>query len=238
MSLKTRIRALAARRGIVLDRESVDNSAAMRRQRLLASLRADVVLDVGANVGVYARELRRYGYAGRIVSLEPLSGAYGRLETAATGDQAWSTRRVALGDADGTAEINISASDPWSSLLPTHPDADDPWRLERVGTETVRTARLDSMPEILGSRTWLKLDVQGFELHVLRGATASLRSIVAIESEISLEPFYEGQPTVRQMVDALDDHGFALAVVGNGWIRDSGRARWMDGTFVRRDTLR
>ena len=94
------------------------------------------------------------------------------------------------------------------------------------------------MPEILGSRTWLKLDVQGFELHVLRGATASLRSIVAIESEISLEPFYEGQPTARQMIDALDDHGFALAVVGNGWIRDSGRARWMDGTFVRQDMLR
>jgi FkbM family methyltransferase len=238
MSLKTRIRDLAASRGIVFDRESVDNSAAMRRQRLLASLNADVVLDVGANVGVYGQELRRYGFEGRIVSLEPLSQAYARLAAAASGDGAWSTQQVALGDEDGTAEINISASDPWSSLLPAHPEASEPERLKRVGTETVRTARLDSMPEVLGRRTWLKLDVQGFELHVLRGATESLQTVVAIESEISLEPFYEGQPTAREMIDALDDHGFVLAVVGNGWIRDSGRARWMDGTFTRRDPLR
>jgi FkbM family methyltransferase len=238
MSLKTQIRELAAQRGIVFDRESVDNSAAVRRQRLLASLNIDVVLDVGANVGVYGRQLRRYGFTGRIVSLEPLSQAYARLAATAHGDAAWSTQQVALGDEDGTAEINVNASDPWSSLLPADPNAGEPERLERVGTETVRTARVDSMPDILGDHTWVKLDVQGFELHVLRGAEASLSKVVAIETEISLEPFYEGQPTARQMIDALDDHGFALAVVANGWIRDSGRARWMDGTFVRQDMLR
>jgi hypothetical protein len=57
--------------------------------------------------------------------------------------------------------------------------------------------------------------------------------IAAVECEVSLEPFYVGQPTVRQLIDRLDDAGFRVATVGNGWMRENGRARWVDLIFAR-----
>jgi FkbM family methyltransferase len=225
------IRNTFAMAGLVVHRRSPANSPGLRRAQLLESLGIAIVLDVGANVGVYGREVRGHGYQGRIVSFEPLSTAYSQLAKRARTDSAWEVRRVALSDEDGEAEINISASDPWSSLLPTDEQAGEPERLASIGTETVQIARLDSLG--IEGRCWLKLDVQGFELHALRGAEKSLASVQAIECEVSLEPFYIGQPTMRQMVDYLDDRGFTPATVSNGWMRPSGRARWVDMVFTK-----
>jgi FkbM family methyltransferase len=161
--MRSRIRDSADRLGYIAEKKSLDNTLEIRRSRLLASLGITTVLDVGANVGVYGEALRAYGYVGRLVSFEPLGAAYRALEARAAPDPLWEVHKLALGDVDGSAEINVAASDPWSSLLPTDPRAREPERLERVRTETVRTARLDSLPEVLGHRTWLKLDVQGFE---------------------------------------------------------------------------
>jgi FkbM family methyltransferase len=226
------VRGLLRRRGWIVEKPSARTDEALRRARLLADLRIATVLDVGGNVGTYGRELRVHGYGGRIVSFEPLSDAYARLRAAAAGDPGWETQQLALGEQDGSAELNVSAADAWSSMLPRD-DRATTTNLTYVGAETVRTARLDSLDILDGTPTWLKLDVQGFELHVLRGASESLASVAGVECEMSLEPFYEGQPTVRELIDALDDHGFRLAATSNGFVRATGRPMWLNGVFLR-----
>ena len=90
--------------------------------RLTASLKEfdiDLVLDVGANVGQFASEIRQNGFAGQIVSFEPLGDAYAELQQACAHDSMWDAYpRCALGDHEGEVEINVAANSESSSILP------------------------------------------------------------------------------------------------------------------------
>lgn len=210
----------------------------LRRVKLLRSEGIDLVLDVGANAGQFAQRLRSAGYAARIVSFEPLSGAFGELSRHAASDAAWEPRRLALSDEDGDAEIHV-AGNSWSSSLlemgarhrQSAPEA------AYVGTETVPTARLDSIWNSLAqgaARPFLKLDVQGFEMHVLRGAERSLAHLRGLQAELALTSLYEGDRPWRDIVDHLAEHDFALAGVEPGFEDpDSGRMLQFDGVFLR-----
>ncbi len=206
------------------------------RARLLASERVDLLLDVGANEGQYAVRMRRAGFQGRIISFEPLSGAFAALERRAGGDARWEARRLALSDADGTAEIHVAGNSTSSSLLDmgerhlaSAPES------AYVGTEQVDTARLDSLwGELGGDRVFLKLDVQGFEMHVLRGAERSLGELRGVQAELALAHLYEGDSPWREVVDHLGGRGFELAGVEPGFGDPaSGRMLQFDGVFLR-----
>jgi FkbM family methyltransferase len=211
-----------------------------RRARLLRSLGITLVLDVGANVGEYAVQLRRLGYGSSIVSFEPLSDAFAALERAAAGDPRWECRRQALGSSDGTAEINVAENAVSSSLLQINDRAlRSAPQAGYVGTEHVQVTRLDSIwPELFreGDRVWLKLDVQGFELEVLKGAQASLPAIACVQAELSFVPLYDGSPSLLELVEHLDARGFKLAGLEEGHddIR-TGEMLQADGIFVRDD---
>jgi FkbM family methyltransferase len=210
----------------------------VRRARLLRSEGIDVVLDVGANVGQYAQRLRRAGYERKIISFEPLSEAFVTLESTAARDPLWEARRLALGEEDGTADIHVAANSWSSSLLPmgerhlaSAPDSG------YTGTETVPVARLDSVWEDAvgeGERVFLKLDVQGFEMRVLRGAGRRLDDVAGVQAELALTKLYEGDSPWREVVDYLEVRGFVLAGLEPGFEDpDSGRMLQADGILIR-----
>jgi FkbM family methyltransferase len=209
-----------------------------RRARLLRSLGITLVLDVGANAGGYAAQLRRLGYSSKIVSFEPLGEAFAALARAAAHDPLWDCHRLALGGSDGTAEINVAANAVSSSLLEINDRAlRSAPQAGYVGTEPVQVARLDSIwPELAsdGDRVWLKLDVQGLELEVLKGAEASLPSITCVQAELSFVPLYDGSPTFLELIEYLGARGFRLAGLEEGHddVR-TGEMLQADGIFVR-----
>src|SRR5262245_42805297 len=83
-------------------------SGAMQLVSSLRKFEIDLILDVGANKGQFASEIRHCGYPGRIVSFEPLSQVHGQLLQASAGDSMWEAYpRCALGDHNGGVEINI-----------------------------------------------------------------------------------------------------------------------------------
>src|SRR3712207_4664575 len=65
---------------------------------LRREMQVNVVLDVGANVGQYARKLRRGGYRGRSVSFEPVAELSARLQKKAASDDRWQVHGYALGE--------------------------------------------------------------------------------------------------------------------------------------------
>jgi FkbM family methyltransferase len=195
------------------------------------------VLDVGAHEGNYGRWLRAVGYDGRIKSFEPQRSAFAKLQAASAGDPLWDCVQGALGEAAGELEMNISQATVGSSLLgmrerllDSHP------RLQYVDREEVSVARLDSFAaDLEGRRTYLKVDVQGYERQVLAGAGDLLSGFEAIEVELSMVPLYDGSPLAREVVDFLGDYGFELVFVEPVHDEPStGYTLQADGVFVSR----
>jgi FkbM family methyltransferase len=86
---------------------------------VLVQHRIDLLFDVGANTGQFAMQVREQGFAGRIVSFEPLPEAHAGLVRNARGDAKWIVHeRVALGAAPGDVRINVAANSVSSSILP------------------------------------------------------------------------------------------------------------------------
>lgn len=230
-----RVQALLGRAGWEI--RPLEGDADDRRAKLMASEGIDLVVDVGANVGQYGMRLRANRYTGRIVSFEPYGQAFAQLRRTASRDPAWDVHRVALSDAEGELELNVSGNSFSSSLLPlTDRHLESAPGSAFVASEVVPTARLDAMwSEVVGAaRAWLKLDVQGFELHVLRGAGDRLGEARAVQVELSLEPLYEGAPDWRAVVDWLTGRGFALVGVEPGFDDPtSGRMLQFDAVFVK-----
>ena len=178
-----------------------------RKKQILDLYSVDTVLDVGANTGQYAQQLRQIGYNGRILSFEPLSAAWQMLAAKARRDALWETFHHALGDTDGQSTIHVAQNSYSSSLrnmLPLHTDAAP--ESTYVGTESIEVKALDAIFDSLaisGSNILMKLDTQGFEKNVIEGAKHSLRHIDTIELEMSLEPLYEGESLCREMYPSI-----------------------------------
>ena len=96
---------------------SLRRNATRVRARILSELAIDLVLDVGANRGQYARELRAGGYGGRSLSFEPLPDAFAELAESLSPDPLWDGLPIALEDDDGRVEIHESANSVSSSIL-------------------------------------------------------------------------------------------------------------------------
>ncbi len=184
---------------------------------VLRELNVNVVLDVGANRGQFAKRLRRDGYTGRIVSFEPIPHIADELEKAAAEDPDWRVLRYALGERDETVEINVSEGQGrLSSLLPAS-EFGRSWssRIDAGTPVSVAVRRLDGLfDEALAGvgepRVYLKLDTQGFDLQAFAGAGERAADIVGMQSELSVVPLYEGMPHLTEQLSTYEAAGFQL----------------------------
>jgi hypothetical protein len=85
-------------------------------------------------------------------------------------------------------------------------------------TETVEVRRLDDLFDDLVDglvpgrpNVFLKIDTQGWDLEVLRGAASTLPRIAALQTEVSVQQIYEAMPTVQDALEYLDQLGFAVS---------------------------
>ena len=109
--------------------------------------------------------------------------------------------------------MHVSAADDSSSLLPiTARQAQTFPGTEQKETIEVSTVTLDErFPDGVEEPALLKIDVQGYELEVLRGAERLLQTIGTVLVECSFQEFYAGQAGADEVIRFLQQRGFRLA---------------------------
>jgi FkbM family methyltransferase len=238
--IKTLIKKAARLVGVEVHRFNPTSSDSARMLRIFYHQGIDLILDIGANTGQYARFVREIGYQGRIVSFEPQSEAYAKLVEARRNDLLWEIApQVAIGDRDGQVTINLSKNSVSSSILPML-DSHRSLEPESVyaNQETVDIRTLDTIAEkyLAGMQSvYLKIDVQGYEKNVLLGATRILPKIKGIQMELSLLPLYDGELLFKDMIVYMEHLGFELYALIPGFTdNDTGRLLQVDGVFFRK----
>jgi FkbM family methyltransferase len=207
---------------------------------LLTSLGVEDLIDVGANAGQFGSFMRRAGYTGRILSLEPVSDAFAALQQASAGDPSWRAEQVAVGAEPGTQVMHVAGNSYSSSFLPMadkHLELAPQSAYTRDEEVTVTTvAALCEAHGIDPTKAMLKADVQGFEWAVLDGAGDALGDFAAMLLELGLLELYEGQPLLPAFIDRLDRAGQSMWNLFPAWVdKGDGRLWWADGFFVRSD---
>ncbi len=242
MSIKNALKKSALRLGIEVHRYNPVESTEARLMGLIQTHRIDTIVDVGANDGGYGTLLRRGGFAGSIVSFEPLLEEHARLEALAKSDAKWFIApRMALGGEDREVEIHVAGNSTSSSILPMnrrHEEAAPESRY--VGVQRVPMRRLDQVQHAAierAQRLMLKVDTQGYEMPVLAGAEGLLPRILGIQVELSVVRLYDGQVLYLEMIQWLLARGFELWGVMPGFVdAKSARMLQFDGVFFRAET--
>lgn len=233
-----RVRFAVRRAGYDLNR--AESHCWPDQKALLDGSPVKVILDVGMNVGDVG--LRYHGLfpeAG-IHGFEPIEAFCSVARSRLKGVPGARVNQVALAAEPGTRELHVNQDGDTSSLLAADLDAVpnsyismmSAARVEHVPALTVdgycRENRIDEVDV-------LKMDVQGGELDVLRGAEGllSAQRIRLIYTEAFFVPFYEGQPLFGEVSGHLAARGYRLhGLYNTGFSGRTGRLQWADCIFV------
>lgn len=202
------------------------------------------ILDIGANRGQFGKAMRRHGYGGEILSVEPQAEAHQALLAASRDDGNWCVLpRQATGARRGFVDLNIAANSVSSSVRTVHPNH---VRADRSTTQ-IRRERvfISRSGDLLHSSLMsgieaVKIDVQGFEDQVLEGFRPWLGQVRLLQVELSLVECYEGGPDMfsldRQIVE---DFGFRRVSLEPTYYDDvTGVVQQYDGIYFRPDLAR
>ncbi|MDP3494648.1 MAG: FkbM family methyltransferase, partial [Hyphomonadaceae bacterium] len=188
-------------------------------KRLLAHFDVDCVFDVGANTGQYATMLRRKaGFKGRIISFEPIPEAAANIRKKAKDDPLWTVEELALADTSESRLFHVMAGSEFSSLSAPRNDEvgrfaamNRPARSIMVQTETLASVFPRLQTEHGFKRPFLKMDTQGFDLSVLRGAGSILSNFIGFQSELSIRRIYQDATDFREAITFYQSLGFDLS---------------------------
>ncbi len=180
------------------------------------------LIDVGARGGVHPR-WKPFRELIDVVAFEPDPQECEALNSSAS---PYSIRFLpaALGAEDGEqAVLHLCRHPGCSSLLRPNPEMCNMFaygkELEVVGTSSVSLNRMDTVcadfpPDVL------KVDTQGTELEVLRGAGALLDNVLAVELEVEFVEQYDGQPLFTDVDCFMREAGFQLRGIRRSYLRN------------------
>lgn len=194
------------------------------------------IVDVGACQGDWTRLCRRVFPQARVLMVEPQERHRARLQQlveAGAGNLAFES--ALLGPPGMVAADFHVLDDPsggtGSSVLP---------ELSEVPRSVVRMP-VRTLDEVLAQHAMqplslLKLDVQGFELEVLKGADQTLANVPWVLLEVSLTPYNEGSPLIDEVLTWMRARGYGLSEVVDLSRDRAGRLVQADVLFNRLET--
>ena len=176
------------------------------------------VLDIGANKGQFILEAIKWHPDARIIAFEPQGAERGVMTRVLAGVSGVTVYPFALGCEDSRVPFHISASPDSSSILRQTPlQAQSFPGTRNAAEEEVLVKRLDHVldrSELIGPLL-CKIDVQGYELNVLKGFGDLIDAVDYLIVELSNAPFYEDAPNSADVIAFLAARRFQIFAIYN-----------------------
>jgi FkbM family methyltransferase len=196
-----------------------------------------VILDIGANNGMFTKTANYLFPKAKIYSFEPLPECFKSLKTITDTHPNIRVFHCALGDTNGETTINKSQYNCSSSILMMS----DLHKMvfpysANSSKETVSIRRLDDImaDEQLLDPVLVKIDVQGYERNVVVGGRTILERAQYLICEISFKELYKGQPLFDDIYEDLSSLGFKFSgQLGELKNPFSQEVLQIDGLFIR-----
>jgi FkbM family methyltransferase len=227
------VKNLAAKCGISVSRYPPHSSLEREVGSFLKQREINLVLDVGAFDGRYARWLRSLGYRKQIISFEPVASSYAKLEANLMGDPMWTGQPYGLSDEECAATMNTyGEKGDFNSLHRLKDNSHTALGIPDARTEQIALHRLDAVFSRLtrdipsSLRVFLKMDTQGHDLSVFRGAAGILNLILGIQSEMAAICTYDGMPPMEEALAEYITAGYypisfhRVNTLPNGWVAE------------------
>lgn len=185
-------------------------------RQFFAENNIDVVLDVGAYLGLYCQMLRTdVHYNGTIISFEPTSRSFEKLTARMAADPSWRGFNFGLSNKNGEATLHCHGHrGDFNSVLSLKRDGADAYGVEASPTsEQVEFKTLDSVwnqvfDGISNARIFMKMDTQGHDTEAFLGTVAHLNQIVGLQSELPAIELYDGMTSISDTLKLYKDYGF------------------------------
>lgn len=197
------------------------------------------VIDIGANVGQFALEVKEFLPDAKIYSFEPIKSCYEKLLRRCETIQGFKGFNMALGDYNGTAMINKNKFSPSSSILEMRDLHLEVFPFtKKTNKEEIIVRKLGDMVEENNLRLYpellIKMDVQGYEDRVITGGTEIFKKAKVVITEVSYYEFYEGQVLFDVIYSLFRDMGFnCKGTFNNSFHPAKGTPIFADAVFIR-----
>jgi len=221
MHIRNEIKFFLRKFGIDISRYNFIENFDYRLKYFLDINNIDCVIDIGANIGQYAKHLRRIGFKKNIISFEPLNHAYKILENKSKKDSKWQSINFGIGDKDEISEINISKNSYSSSILEMSSihsnSAPDSIYLSKQKINIKKLDNLDLIKNLKYENIFLKVDAQGYEDKVINGSINIMDKIKGLQIEMSLKELYKGQVLFDELYKIITNLNFELWDIKRGY---------------------
>jgi FkbM family methyltransferase len=205
-------------------------------QKQLAT-KASIIFDIGANRGDVSAEYLKHFPAATIYAFEPFPGTFQSLQAKFAGNQRLKCFPFAVSSTEGSDTFYVNKNVDTNSLLrPQETGLSSDNQVKNISTIKVDTISLDTFCNQNGIDRIdiLKMDIQGGELNVLKGALRLLenRKVGIIYSEVFFVEQYENTPLFHDISKFLHGFGYTLQDIYNP-MYGQGNIAWADVIFTK-----
>ena len=168
-----------------------------------------VVVDIGANIGFYALfESKLVGSDGKVYAIEPVTENINLLRRNVDLNHCKNIEifHYAIGSTDTTSQIYLSDKSNWHSMIQ---------RNQQCDTQNVNVLKLDTFLKNKLKPTFIRMDLEGYELEVVKGMLTTLKECQQLVVFIEVHPHIMNRKDVITLLKIFRENDFEIHSAAN-----------------------